>query len=66
MLSFKTADGKINKIWEFNLRLKTDSSERGPAPEKPVIIGTAMQRDRASVVFAVPGEISRYITERCP
>ncbi len=62
----KTADGKVNKVWEFNLRLKTDSSELGPAPGKPVIIGAGMQGDRASVVFAAPGEISHYISEQCP
>src|SRR5207249_7821950 len=28
----KTADGKVNKVWEFNLRFKTDSSELGPSP----------------------------------
>ena len=25
----KTADGEVNKVWEFNLRLKTDSSALG-------------------------------------
>ena len=62
----KTADGKINKVWEFNLRLKTDSSDMGPEPGKPVIVGNGMQGDRAAVVFASPNEISRYIAERCP
>lgn len=62
----KTADGKVNKVWEFNLRLKTDSSGMGPEPGKPVIVGSCMQGDRAAVVFATPGEISRYIAEQCP
>ena len=61
-----TADGKVNKVWEFNLRLKTDSGDLGPRPRKPVIVGAGMQGDRASVVFAAPGEISTFITERCP
>lgn len=61
----KTQDGKVNKVWEFNLRLKTDSSDMGPEPGKPVIVGNGMQGDRAAVVFASPGEISRYITEQC-
>ena len=30
-----TADGKTQRIWEFNLRFKTDSSKRGPLPGKP-------------------------------
>jgi cytochrome c len=50
-----TADGKTNKVWEFNLRFKTDSSTMGPHPGKPVIVGAGMQGDRASVVFAAPG-----------
>ena len=61
----KTADGKINKVWEFNLRFKTDSSELGPRPGKPVIVGSGMQGDRASVVFASPSEISPFIRPEC-
>jgi cytochrome c len=62
----KTADGKINKIWEFNLRFKTDSSALGPRPGKPIIVGAGMQGDRASVVFAEPKEISAFIRAECP
>ena len=62
----KTADGKSNKVWEFNLRFKTDSSEFGPRPGKPVIVGAGMQGDRASVVFAAPSEVSSVIKESCP
>lgn len=62
----ETADGKTNKVWEFNLRLKTDSSKRGPLPGNPVILGAGMQGDRASVVFASPKEISGFIKESCP
>src|SRR5437868_3314268 len=54
----KTADSKSNKVWEFNLRFKTDSSALGPQAGRPVIVGAGMQGDRASVVFAAPGEIS--------
>lgn len=60
-----TADGKKQKIWEFNLRLKTDSSKLGPAPGKPVVIGAGMQGDRASLVFASPAEISRFVKASC-
>lgn len=61
-----TADGKSSKVWEFNLRFKTDSSPKGPRPGKPVVVGAGMQGDRASVVFASPPEISRFIAELCP
>jgi len=62
----ETADGKKNKVWEFNLRLKTDSSKLGPLPGNPVIVGAGMQGDRASIVFASPKEISSFIKQSCP
>lgn len=61
----RTADGRTNKVWEFNLRLKTDSSPDGPLPGKPVIVGAGMQGDRASVIFASPAEFSTFIKESC-
>lgn len=63
--SIQTADGAVNKVWEFNLRFKSDSSKTGPEPGKPVIVGAGMQGDRASVIFASPGEISRFVKESC-
>jgi cytochrome c len=62
----ETADGKAEKVWEFNLRFKTDSSKLGPAPGKPVVVGAGMQGDRASIVFASPREISESIQQACP
>ncbi len=61
----ETADGKSEKIWEFNLRFKSDSSTLGPASGKPVAVGAGMQGDRASVVFASPKEISEFIQSAC-
>lgn len=61
----ETADGKSEKIWEFNLRFKTDSSRLGPAPGKPVAVGGGMRGDRAFVVFASPDEISAFIKRSC-
>lgn len=52
-------------FWEFNLRFKTDSSDEGPHPGEPVIIGAGMQGDRAFVVFADPAEISALIEQDC-
>lgn len=62
----ETGDGKTEKVWEFNLRFKSDSSNLGPAPGKPVVIGAGMRGDRASVVFASPKEISETIKPSCP
>lgn len=61
----ETGDGKSQKIWEFNLRLKSDSSKLGPAPGKPVAVGAGMQGDRASIIFASPKEISEFIKADC-
>ena len=62
----ETADGRRDKIWEFNLRFKSDSSKMGPNPGKPVAVGAGMQGDRASVVFASPKEISDFVKHACP
>jgi len=62
----ETADGKSQKIWEFNLRFKSDSSKLGPTPGKPVAVGAGMQGDRASIIFASPKEISETIKPSCP
>ena len=62
----ETADGKTERIWEFNLRFKTDSSKLGPPSGKPVVLGAGMQGDRASIVFASPKEISEAIRQSCP
>lgn len=60
-----TAAGDKWKFWEFNLRLKTDSSEYGPHAGKPVIVGAGMRGDRASVIFSAPEEISVFIHSDC-
>lgn len=61
-----TADGQFHSFWEFNLRFKTDSSDRGPEPGQPVLITAGMMGDRAFVVFASPEEISQSIERDCP
>ena len=61
-----TADGRTEKIWEFNLRIKSDSSPLGPKAGEPVVVGAGMQGDRASLVFASPAEISAFIKTSCP
>lgn len=64
--TIETADGKSEKVWEFNLRFKSDSSKLGPAPGAPVAVGAGMRGDRASIVFASPSEISWFIKQSCP
>lgn len=59
------AAGKTVPFWEFNLRLKTDSSDYGPLPGRPVLVRTGMQGDRSAVVFASPSEISSSIRQEC-
>lgn len=60
-----TETGKVHKLWEFNVRLKTDSSEFGPLPKRPVLVGVGMGGDRAAIVFAAPGEIAELIKTGC-
>ncbi len=60
-----TASGRVSPYWEFNLRFKTDSSRRGPAPGQPVMVPAASMGDRAQVVFAAPREISGFIKTKC-
>ena len=61
----KTVAGATRKVWEYNVRLKTDSSSRGPDPGKPVMTGSGMQGDRVSIVFASPTELGKFIKESC-
>lgn len=60
-----TSDGNEYKLWEFNLRLKTDTSDYGPVPGKPVILGVGMRGDRTAVVFSSSAELGTFIKERC-
>ncbi len=59
--SVTTESGKTHKIWEFNLRLKTDSTEFGPHPGRPVLVGVGMSGDRVAIVFSGPGEFANLI-----
>jgi len=60
-----TGDGKTEKVWEFNLRFKSDTSNSGPDPGKPVLLGVGMRGDRAAVVFSSPSEFGAFIQQRC-
>lgn len=60
-----TVDGKTRAFWERNLRFKTDSSEDGPDKGAPAIMPAGMMGDRASVIFADPEGIARFIAKHC-
>jgi cytochrome c len=60
-----TADGKTEVFWEFNLRFKTDGSGSGPPPGQPVLLGSGMRGDRASVVFSRVEEIASFVRRQC-
>ena len=60
-----TVGGATAKVWEYNVRLKTDSSINGPEPGKPVMTHSGMSGDRVSIIFASPTELSRFIKESC-
>lgn len=60
-----TAAGETRPFWEFNLRFKTDSSDKGPVRGRPALMPAGMMGDRASVIFADPAEISAFIEKTC-
>lgn len=60
-----TAAGEALPFWEFNLRFKTDSSDKGPAKGRPVLLPASMMGDRAFVIFADPAEISAFVEKTC-
>jgi cytochrome c len=60
-----TANGEIHKLWDRNLRLKTDASSDGPEKSAPALVAAGMLGDRKDVIFADPSEISPFITAKC-
>jgi len=60
-----TGAGDVLEFSEFNLRIKTDMSDNGPAEGKPALMPAGMMGDRAFLVFTQPGEISGYIENKC-
>lgn len=61
----ETADGKREIVAESSLAFRSDSSERGPLPGKPVALGAARNAEGGTVVFASPAEISKFIRRSC-
>ena len=61
----ETADGHSEKVAESALRFRTDSSELGPAPGKPVAIGASRREPGGTVIFASPAEIGGFVRRAC-
>lgn len=61
----KTAAGETLPFWEYNLRLHTDSTEKGPPRGRPALVPAGMLGDRALLVFASPSEISAFVRAQC-
>jgi len=59
------ATGAEFPFWETNVRIKTDSSVRGPKAGMPVLIRSGMAGDRISVVFSSLAELNRFVVEKC-
>lgn len=60
-----TADGRVRPIWETNLRIKVDTSERGPIAGQPILLASGQGGDRFTIVFSDLAEIARFIKRTC-
>lgn len=60
-----TADGAEFPFWETNVRLKIDTSERGPGEDGPILVSSGMAGDRVSVVFSSLEQIRESLAEKC-
>ena len=60
-----TADGARFPFWETNVRLKIDTSSRGPRSGEPVLHRSGMVGDRVSIIFSSLAELRQSITEKC-
>jgi len=58
-------DGKRLDVPEINLRLKVDTSPKGPPAGVAVKLRSGMIGDRASVVFASVADLKRLLTDGC-
>jgi len=60
-----TANGAKFPFWETNVRLKIDSSPRGPRHGEPVLYRSGMVGDRVSIIFSSLADLHRLIAEKC-
>jgi cytochrome c len=60
-----TANGASFPFWETNVRLKVDTSPRGPKSGEPVLHRSGMVGDRVSIIFSSLEDIHRLVAEKC-
>lgn len=60
-----TAAGAQYPFWETNVRIKIDTSERGPGQGNPVLLRSGMAGDRVSVVFPSLTALKKRLAEKC-
>src|SRR5437870_1200152 len=60
-----TVDGAEFPFWESNVRIKTDTSVRGPKRGEPVLLRSGMVGDRVSVVFSSVADVKALVSESC-
>ena len=60
-----TANGAQFPFWETNVRIKIDTSSRGPKKGQAVLVRSGMVGDRASVVFSSLDDVNQLLAEKC-
>lgn len=60
-----TADGARFPFWETNVRLKIDTSKRGPKDGDVVLLRSGMAGDRISVIFPGRAALRKALDEKC-
>jgi cytochrome c len=60
-----TANGAMFPFWETNVRLKIDTSSRGPRMGEPILQRSGMVGDRVSIIFSSLSELHRLVVEKC-
>ncbi len=60
-----TAAGAQYPFWETNVRIKIDTSERGPGQGNPILLRSGMAGDRVSIVFPSLATLQKLLAEKC-
>jgi cytochrome c len=60
-----TAAGAVYPFWETNVRIKIDTSDRGPGQGNPVLLRSGMAGDRVSIVFPSLASLQQRLAGTC-